>query len=173
MNPKHIRLLLPAAALLAAGMWIYSQRTELAALESWNRHVAAIVERARGGSPSIDDPSLATRMRTKPFRNAKGIDWKQIAATQAGVQSADGMPDMRAMVELQKTLRAFSTEEILTGLDEIESLEIPAAAKKQLEGMLIGILADKDPEAALQRYAAKLSDGDGMLNWQLADGLRK
>lgn len=173
MKSKLIPWLLPAAALIAASLWISSQRRELSELQSGNQRIAALVERARDESRTMDDPSLVSRMRGKPLRSAKGIDWKHLANSRAGMQSADGMPDMRSMVELQKTLRAFSSEEILAGLDEIASLEIPAAAKKQLEGILIGILADKDPEAALQRYATKLGEDNGMLNWQLANALKK
>jgi hypothetical protein len=89
------------------------------------------------------------------------------------MHSGDGMPDMRAMVELQKTLRTLSVDEILTGLDEIQTLDLSETLKRQLEATLAGIFAEKDPQAALTRFAPRLSQGDGMINWQLASALKQ
>jgi hypothetical protein len=173
MKPKLIPWLLPAAALIASTLWISAQRRDLSAIESENQRIATHLAHARTDSTSATDPSQATRSRTTPFRNAKGIDWKQIATAQATMHSGDGMPDMRAMVELQKTLRALSVDEILTGLDEIQTLDLSETLKLQLEATLAGIFAEKDPEAALTRFAPLLSQGDGMISWQLASALKQ
>jgi hypothetical protein len=173
MKPKLIPWLLPAAALIASTLWISAQRRDLSAIESENQRIATHLAHAGTDSTSAADPSQATRSRTTPFRNAKGIDWKQIATAQATMHSGDGMPDMRAMVELQKTLRTLSVDEILTGLDEIQTLDLSETLKRQLEATLAGIFAEKDPQAALTRFAPRLSQGDGMINWQLASALKQ
>ncbi len=173
MKPKLIPWLLPAAALIASTLWISAQRRDLSAIESENQRIATHLAHARTDTTSAADTSQATRSRTTPFRNAKGIDWKQIATAQATMHSGDGMPDMRTMVELQKTLRALSVDEILTGLDEIQTLDLSETLKRQLEATLAGILAEKDPQAALTRFAPLLSQGDGMISWQLASALKQ
>jgi hypothetical protein len=173
MKPKLIPWLLPAAALIASTLWISAQRRDLSAIESENQRIATHLAHAGTDSTSAADPSQATRSRNTPFRNTKGIDWKQIATAQATMHSGDGMPDMRAMVELQKTLRTLSVDEILTGLDEIQTLDLSETLKRQLEATLAGILAEKDPQAALTRFAPRLSQGDGMISWQLASALKQ
>jgi hypothetical protein len=173
MKPKLIPWLLPAAALIASTLWISAQRRDLSAIESENQRIATHLAHAGTDSTSAADPSQATRSRNTPFRNTKGIDWKQIATAQATMHSSDGMPDMRAMVELQKTLRTLSVDEILTGLDEIQTLDLSETLKRQLEATLAGILAEKDPQAALTRFAPRLSQGDGMISWQLASALKQ
>jgi hypothetical protein len=99
------------------------------------------------------------------------VDWKKIAATQAAMKSG-GDGDMRAMVALQKTLLALSAGELLAGLDEIVTLDLSDDAKRQLEGTLIGILANKDPQAALERYADRIAGPDGGLTWQLSNAFQ-
>jgi hypothetical protein len=168
MKPAH--LLPPALALVAAGLWIGSQRRSISSLELESEALRGRIEVARQDpATAAADPSFASRQhsKTKALRPGVKVDWKKIAATQAAMKSG-GDGDMRAMVALQKTLLALSAAELLAGLDEIAALDLSADAKRGLEGTLIGVLANKDPQAALERFADRIGGPDGGLTWQLS-----
>ena len=170
MKPAH--LVPPILALVAAGGWIGSQRRSISTLELESDALRGRLEVARQGPAATPaDPSFAGRQKSKALRPGSKVDWKKIAATQAAMKSG-GDGDMRAMVALQKTLLALSAEELLAGLDEIAALDLSDDAKRQLEGTLSGILANKDPEAALERYADRISGSEGGLTWQLSNAFQ-
>lgn len=174
MKPAY--LLPPVLALISAGWWIGTQRRSISTLELESAALRGRLEVA-GQGPAEDstDPSLAGQRSTKSKapRTGSKVDWKKIAATQAAMKSnPGGDADMRAMVALQKTLLALSAEELLAGLDEIATLDLSDDAKRQLEGTLIGVLANKDPQAALERYADRIAGSDGGLTWQLSNAFQ-
>jgi hypothetical protein len=172
MNPTH--LVPPVLALVAAGLWIGSQRRSISTLELENEALRGRIEVARQSSAATPEyPSLAGQRnaKSKATRPGPKVDWKRIAATQAAMQSG-GDGDMRSMVALQKTLHAMSVEELLAGLDEIATLDLSDDAKRQLEGTLIGILSNKDPQAALERFADRIGGSDGGLTWQLSNAFQ-
>jgi hypothetical protein len=51
-------------------------------------------------------------------------------------------------------------------------LDLSDDAKRQLEGTLIGILSNKDPQAALERFADRIGGSDGGLTWQLSNAFQ-
>lgn len=172
MKPAH--LLPPALALVAAGFWIGTQRRSISTLELESEALRGRIEVARQDAASTaEDPSFASQRNanSKAIRTGSKVDWKKIAATQAAMRSG-GDENMRAMVTLQKTLLALSSEELLAGLDEIATLDLSEEAKRQLEGTLIGVLANKDPQAALERYADRIAGSDGGLAWQLSNAFQ-
>lgn len=172
MKPAH--LLPPFLALVAAGGWIGSQRGSISALELESEALCGRLEVARQDpATAAADPSSSGQQssKSKALHPGSKVDWKKMAATQAAMKSGGG-GDMRAMVALQKTLLAMSAEELLAGLDEIAALELSDDAKRQLEGTLIGVLANKDPQAALERFADRIGGADGGLTWQLSSAFQ-
>ena len=172
MKPAH--LLPPFLALVAAGIWIGSQRRAISALELESEALRGRLEVARQDHVTAAvDPFFAGQRnsKSKALRPGSKVDWKKMAATQAAMKSG-GDGDMRAMIALQKTLLAMSAEELLAGLDEIATLDLSDDAKRQLEGTLIGVLANKDPEAALERFADRIGGTDGGLTWQLSNAFQ-
>lgn len=171
---KPALLLPPFLALVAAGLWIGSQRRSISALELESEALRGRLEVARQvPAGAAADPSFTGQRnsKSKALRPGSKVDWKKMAATQAAMKSGGG-GDMRAMVALQKTLLAMSAKELLAGLDEIAALELSDDAKRQLEGTLIGVLANKDPQAALERFADRIGGADGGLTWQLSSAFQ-
>jgi hypothetical protein len=172
MKPTH--LLPPILALVAAGLWIGSQRRSISTLELESEALRGRLEVAREDpATAAADPSFASRQqaKSKPPGAGSKVDWKKIAASQAAMKS-DGDGDMRAMITLQKTLLAMSAEELIAGLDEIATLDLSEDAKRELEGTLIGVLSNKDPQAALERFAGRIGGPDGGLTWQLSNAFQ-
>lgn len=170
MKPSHF--LPPILALAISAAWIGSQRRSIATLELESEALRGRLEAARPSAASTSPaPSLAARREAQAARGGKKTDWRKIAATQAAMKDG-GDGDMRAMVALQKTLLALSTGELLAGLDEIAGLDLSDDARRQLEATMIGILANKDPQAALERFADRIGGSDGGLAWQLANAFQ-
>lgn len=171
MKPVH--LLAPLLALAVSAGWIGAQRRSIATLELESEALRGRLEAARPSAASATPaPSLAARRQAQAARGGKKIDWRKIAATQAAMKSG-GDGDMRAMVSLQKTLLALPTGELIAGLDEIAALDLSDTARRELEGMMIGILSNKDPQAALERFADRIGGTDGGLSWQLANAFQR
>lgn len=171
---KSTHLLAPILALVVAGGWIGSQRRSISTLELESEALRGRLEVARQGPASaMEDPSFASQRNAKSNspRTGSKLDWKKIATTQAAMKSGGG-DDMRAMISLQKTLLALSAGELLAGLDEIAALDLSDDARRQLEGIMIGVLANKDPQAALERFADHIGGSDGGLTWQLSNAFQ-
>ena len=169
VSPRHF--IAPAAALVLSAIWIASQNRILNRIETANASLHASIATAqhRSNNQTEDpDPSMASRLRQGARHSIGGIDWKRIAATQASMQSGDGIDNIRIRVALQKTLQDLSAAEIAAGLDEIAGLDIADEVRRDLESMLIGILAEQDPQLALDRFSDRLTDVHGALGWQLS-----
>jgi hypothetical protein len=58
-------------------------------------------------------------------------------------------------------------------LDEVAALDLPKESREMLEQMLIGPLAEKDPEYALTKFIDRLHDTAGVLSWQLSHAMQQ
>lgn len=168
MKPLHF--LPPAAALAIAGGWLGIGRVSITTLEKetvlLRQHIAA----ARHAAAPDERSSAAAR--GKQAEEPEAIDWKDLAETLAKAERG-GMPDMRAMMKLQTKLMALEGPELVAALDEIAALELSNEARRSLESTLINLLAQKDPQLALDRYFDKLSDQHSTGNWQLAHAFQQ
>lgn len=165
MKPLHF--LPPAAALVASGLWLGLQQRSISTLEKETVLLRQHVEAARHAVAADSDPSLAAA-RTHGKQEKDDIDWKNLADTMAKAERG-GMPDMRAMLKLQTRLMSLSGAELTAALDEIAALELSKDARRSLENMLIGLLAQKEPKLVLDRYIDRINDNrDGMGSWQFA-----
>ena len=163
----------PVIALILGGVWIANQRQSISTMEDASallqKHIAAARSSSSGTDPSHSKPAAPA----KYAKDKEPLDWKKIADQFAEMQQSGGMGDMRAMVRLQQRLQAMTKEELVTALDEIAALDLPADARTMLEHMLIGPLVQKDPEFALTRYIDRLQDRSGGMGWQLANAMQE
>ncbi len=163
----------PVIALILAGVWIANQRQSISTLEDASALLQKHIAAARSSSPGTD---LSPAKPAAPAKAAKGkepLDWKKIADQFAEMQQSGGMGDMRTMIRLGQRLQSMSKEELVTALDEIAALDLPAESRATLEDMLIGSLVTKDPEFALTRYIDRLHDGSGTMAWRLSNAMQE
>jgi len=170
---KPIVLVPPAAALVVAAIWLGSQRRAMSVLEDESVILRQQIEAARHADPSGDDGYASIRKTGTAKTGGKKLDWKEIAKKQQGAQRGDNIQEMRTMVEMQKVLLAMSSEELSAQMDEIAALDITDELKQQLQGMLVGVLAAKDPQLVLDRFADQLGSERGGMTWQLSNAFRQ
>lgn len=162
--------MIPGLAVIGLGGWIGARKTSSAALE---REITVITERirqVRSGEAADITAGGDTGASSDP-KDGK-IDWKDIAGKMNQMESG-GMQDMRVMMRMQRLLLDLSAEELSDQLDEIASLDIKDDARRQLQGMILGALAEKDPKLALQKCAHAIGDEDSGMYWQLGHALQK
>lgn len=172
--PTHMKAnpwLLPGAALLVTGGWIVSQKNSAATLE---REIAVLTERIQQAKSSGDAGSKAGAAAGNSRKEKHGkIDWKELSGKFAAMRDGGGMPDMRAMIHLQRLILDMSADELCAQLDEIAALDLDDMARKQLQGMLVNALAEKDPKRVIERYGAEAADEDSGARWAVRSALGK
>ena len=169
---KSTSLLPPVVALAIAGTWLGKQHQTISTLEQKSAALQKLITARTSGSL----PSSSTTKPTSSTQAAKDkepLDWKKIAAQMAERQSSGGMGDMRSMMKIHQRLQALSKEELVAALDEIAALDLPKESRAMLEQMLIGPLAEKDPELVLTRFIDRLQESDGAMSWQLAKAMQQ
>jgi hypothetical protein len=169
---KPISFIPPVVALVIAGGWIGAQRQSISTLEKESdllrKHIAA-----RASGAGADSPPARSAAPGKEVKDKPPLDWKKIAAQFAEMQRSGGMGDMRTMMRFQQRLQAMTKEELVSALDEIAALDLPAESRAMLEQMLIGPLVQKDPELALTRFIDRIQDQQGGMSWQLSSALQE
>jgi hypothetical protein len=161
----------PVVALVIAGGWLGSQRQSIYTLEQGS---AALQEAIAARSSGVVEDS-ARGKPAPPVKMAKEkepIDWKKVADQLAESRHGGGMGDMREMMRFQQRLQAMSQEELVAALDEIAALDLLAETRNMLEQMLLGPLAEKDPELALTKFIGRLEDNNGSFSWQLSEAMQ-
>lgn len=163
--------LLPGAALLVAGGWIAYGKQSAATLE---QEIAVLTERIHMVKTAGDEESKAGGAG-KDSRKAKDgkIDWKDLSKKITEMRGGGGMGDMRTMMRLQRLLMEMSAEELGAQLDEIAALDLDDMAKKQLQGMILGVLADKDPKMVIERFGDEAADENSAGRWSVQMALGK
>ncbi|MEO8613648.1 MAG: hypothetical protein ABI600_00785 [Luteolibacter sp.] len=169
---KAVYFIPPAAALILVGAWNLWQMREISLLE---QERAALRQRIAAASKGNQDPEnlLAKRASEKPGAGERDtIDWNALSNEIGRAREAAAMGDMRAMMLFQQRLEGMSTEDLVAAMDELAGLDIPAEAKRMLEGLIIDPLIDKDPELALTRFGNRIQNEPDSLGWQLSRALK-
>jgi hypothetical protein len=164
---KTIHLAIPATALVIAVIWLGNQRRTISAVEQQNTAMRGRIEAARQAGPAAADRSVASRVAARVPGSGGKIDWKQIALRQAAM-AAGSSSDMRAMMEVQQSLLHLSADELVAALGEIAAPGLAASERNPLEQMIVGILAQKDPQRLLEHYADRIGDDRDSLSWQFS-----
>lgn len=170
MFVKPVHMIAPAIALAIAGAVVGSQRRTISRIENeivlLKKHIA--VEKGR-----IDGQAADTKAERplKPGNADEAIDWAEVAGMFGEMKNRSGVGDMRKMMSFQSKLRKMDKEQLLAALDQIQALELGDDERMMLEAMLIGPLAEKDPELVLDRFSNRLGDDRNGMSWQLANAL--
>ena len=150
-------LLLPLAAFLGSAAFLTWQhfaqdpvrqqatlfRETIQTVTTHRTEVKAKAAGAGAGAQSTADPAKASRA---------DIDLKEIANLMAGMQNGT-MPDMKAMLKLQKTILELSSEELSALITDAGQLDLPPGQRDGLVMMLIQGLGESDPKAAVMAAA--------------------
>ena len=163
MKPLH--LLPPVLALAIAATWLGSQHRSITALREQSGELRKRIETARQEIANAGDTASHNGSRVK--KAAKGLDWKHIAENQRAMQSGNDVQGMRAMIEMQRTLMEMSADQLMAQIAEIEALGLPKDLQANLQGMIISILAQKDPRLAVERFVDQIGNEKGGLSWQI------
>jgi hypothetical protein len=160
----------PGLATLIAGGWIGYQKNTAAGLQ---RDITILTERIHQVHASEENQLKSSKTEgTARQEKEKKIDWKDLA-TKMGQMRNGAMPDMRAMMRIQRMLMEMSAEDLAAQLDEIAKLDLDEAGRSQIESMILGALAEKDPKLALDRCADQLGGEDMSKRWRLAHAFGK
>ncbi len=158
----------PALALFVVVGWIGVQKKTAASLE---REISLVTERIAQVRTGMDAGGKTREAEDKARKEKdRKIDWKDLAG-KIGQMRNGTMPDMRAMMHMQRLLMDLSPQELGAQLDEIAALDLDDAARKQLQGMITGILSEKAPQMVLERFGEDLADDDMGRSWQLGMAL--
>ena len=170
MFVKSVHMIAPAIALAIAGAVVGNQRLTISRIENevtlLKKHIAAEKGRIdrQADSPEPVRPS-------KPENADVAIDWLEVAGMFGEMKNSGGVGDMRRMMSFQSKLRKMDKEQLLAALDQIQALDLGDEERSMLESMLIGPLAEKDPELVLNRFSSRLGDDTNGMSWQLANAL--
>ncbi len=167
---KPILMLPPLVALAVSALWLGSRHRSCSILEEENEVLQDRIEAARRISPEEGAPFTRERGAGRRETAGKGIDWKELARLAALSGGGGDIAHMKAVIAVQKQLQELSADELIEGLDRIAGMEFSADARREIESMFIGALAQKDPERVLERYADRL-DNRG-LQWQITSAFQ-
>lgn len=163
--------LLPGVALLITGGWISSSKRSAAVLEN---EIDLLTERIHMAKTAGDEESKAGGAGKDSQKTKDGkIDWKDLSKKITEMRGGGGMGDMRTMMRLQRLLLEMSAEELGAQLDEIAKLDLDDMAKKQLQGMILGALAEKDPKMVIERFGGEAADENSAGRWSVQMALGK
>ena len=156
-------------AVIVLGGWIGTRRHATAVLE---QEITVITERIRqvrnGEISAVEGRENESHDGSKDGK----IDWQDVAGKMSRMENG-GMQDMRVVMRIQRLLLDLSAEELASQLDEITALDIQDDARRQLQGMILGALAEKNPKLALQHCADAIGDENSGMYWQLGHALQK
>lgn len=168
MQLKHA--LLPIAVLAVSGLFL--AKRQFAAAEK-RQHMAIYRETIQAVTQHREENRVAAA--AKAAENAKNpapavavtrasIDLKALAKAMGDMRNGGaGMPDMQAMLKVQKTILALSVEDLSGLISDAAKLDVPPAQRNSLLMTLLQGLGQKDAKAAVlagQSLSSGLSGND-------------
>ncbi|MBK1828671.1 hypothetical protein [Haloferula rosea] len=150
----------PAVAVAVAAGWIGSRKQAVAQMEEEIVVLQARIERAKR------DAGAGGEGERRPGRDADGrADWHQVVDWLAAAEA--GGHGMRSQMKLQRFILELTDEELIAGIEEMDSLDLGARLKASLESMLIGQLIERDPAVGMGYFHRLDREEHG---WMLARG---
>lgn len=172
---KPIHAIPPALALVAVLLWNLPPWRAGQALEANSQNLRERIETARAPAASGARETLEPRLPERAItRERKAIDWRYLSAQALLAEkrnNADEVDDV-ALESLRERLSEMTREELLTALDEIAALGLDPAARAKLEALFVEPLVEKDPEAALARFAGAIRDDPDGVGSELSPALQ-
>ena len=158
-------------ALIIAAGWLGSQRHSISTLEKESELLQEHIEMARSSLAVTEHSPAGPAAASKTPKGKEPLDWKKIAAQMREMQQGGGMGDMRTMIRMQQRLQTMTKEELIAALDNIATLDLTGEERLMLEQMLLGPLAQKDPEVALTKFIDRMNEGHGTMGWVLGNAM--
>ncbi len=139
-----------------AGGWIGFKNHDISVLE---QNITSLDDRIRLVR-AHEEVLLKAHQLGKIARQDQGkiIDWRNIA--QKIGQISLTAPDVRALGRFQRRLMEMTGDELVAQLDEIAKLDLDKEMREQCKFRVLYMLADKDPELALERCSINLDNDD-------------
>jgi len=165
---KALRWCLPGLAVLGVAGWLGAQRVAIAAARADNEALRREIEEARERGPRGDRPPAQPSRRVEPVLVVdEGIDWLALAGMLEGAREG-GEIDLRMMLRLQRLCTELEVGQLFTELERLEGLDLDEELRRQFEGMLVGVLAEKAPRELLERWDGRIEGAGRGSGWQLA-----
>jgi len=174
---KAYHFIAPALATVAGGFWIHRQEDTLTELEEKTRIVKERIQQFETATSSASSkaPANAQNEENDEFTLPDGtLDWKAIADLIAESDRGNGMPtNMKTMLKLQRRLMLMTEDEIEDGFSKISTLGLTEDATKQFNQALLAMLAEKNPEKALNLMGDIVISRDDPLHWVQQNAFKK
>lgn len=163
MQLKHA--LLPIAVLAVSGL-ILAKR-QFAASEKrhhmviYRETISAVGQHREENRLAVAAKAAADAKNPAPATAAvtrESIDLKSMAKAMLDMNEGGGVPDMAAMLKLQKAILALSPEDLSGLISDAAKLDVPDGQKNGLLIAMLQGLGQKDPKAAVMAGSA-LSQG--------------
>jgi hypothetical protein len=153
-------------------VWNVSQQRSASELLSQSTALQKQIETAKNKKSSASAAQANTRkLREKLTMDGQPMDWKNLGARMIEIQKNDQSGDDAVLDSFQLRLSKMSKEELISALDEIETLGLEEDARLLLEETLVEELIEKDPAYTLQKYADRIQDDSDGVGWQLPSAL--
>ena len=155
--PLNKTMLLPLAAFIGSAaflLWRYEAQSPVRQQATLFHETIQTVNTHRTETKAKAEAALrAGKSGAEPTEPSRAeIDLKEMAKLMGGMRSG-AMPDMKAMLKLQKTVMDLSAEELSGLIAEAGDLDLPAEQRNGLVMMLIQSLGESDPKAAVMAAA--------------------
>jgi hypothetical protein len=166
---KAYHFIAPALTAVVGAIWIYQQQDTLTELEEKTRIVQERLQQFETAKSSAT--SSATTQSVGKLKDALTLadgtpDWKAIAELIAEAENSGGMPShMKAMMKLQAKLMEMDESEIEDGFNKLATLDLTEDVAQQLKQALIQMLAQKNPEKALDLMGDIITSRENRFHW--------
>lgn len=167
MRPVH--WIAPVGALAGAAVVLGRQHHQQTIVEEQITQLRVAIAQAR---EAADEAGADGSIAANEDPTAKKIDWKETGEALAKMRTNGGTPDMRVFIKLQEQILSMDKDEMVAAFEEIGSLELSAQARQMLEGTMLTILAQKDPQLALELRIERM-DSESGYDWVVISAIQK
>ncbi len=159
--------ILPGIAALFVGTWTCLQNHTVYSLESDTARLTMLIRQVRAAA--VGQPkNFQTKNTTFHKGQSKQIDWKSLMTRIFPVRNNNPISQERAFMEAHRLIKEMSAKKLSAQLDEIDGLDLDEKQRRQLEGMVINALSDKEPKMVLDRYADQVGSDESRMRSKLS-----
>jgi len=156
---KPIPFALPIIAFAICAAMLGSQHLSIRAIEMEHDQLLAAIALARKSSTLANVPSITKIDETRPH------EWKKIVAHLSNTGGLDLTLDRGSMQHLDKCISEMDEIELVTALEEVGALSLPASTKQELQRRILDALAKKNPELLCNHFIANANEPSATFTW--------
>jgi hypothetical protein len=164
---KRKLLIPPAIAIGLSAFLLGTQERSISKLEQQ----CAVLQKAlaiRTSGRIAETSTTQQKSTTKAAKDKERLDWKKTLAQLLEMKNSSDFAAERSVVKLEQGLQAMNKEELVAALDEIAILDLSKASRSDIEQMFMDLLAQKDPELALNHFIDRISGNEEIMGYQLS-----